>query len=54
MLEDGRLGLIDYGQVKYLTPEERIKAARLIVSLANNNEVYFIIFLLLCVWFLIY
>lgn len=40
LLDDGRLGLIDYGQVKYLTKEERIKCARLIVSLANNDEVF--------------
>ena len=31
-----RLGLIDYGQCKRLTPEERVKVARLILNVANN------------------
>lgn len=38
LLDDGRLGLIDYGQVKHMTLDERIKLARLIVSLAENKE----------------
>jgi len=32
-----KLGLIDYGQCKHLTPEEQYKVARLILSVANNE-----------------
>jgi hypothetical protein len=39
LLEDGRLGLIDYGQVKFLTVQERKRCAQLIVNLAKNHEV---------------
>ncbi len=33
-----KLGLIDYGQVKRLTPEERVKVAKLILSIANKES----------------
>ena len=41
LLEDGRLGLIDYGQVKAMTIEERIKYAKLIIAhyRRDKNEV---------------
>eukprot|EP00455_Lapot_gusevi_P022309 TRINITY_DN2322_c0_g2_i1.p1 TRINITY_DN2322_c0_g2~~TRINITY_DN2322_c0_g2_i1.p1 ORF type:complete len:563 (+),score=60.32 TRINITY_DN2322_c0_g2_i1:61-1749(+) len=38
MLEDGRLGLIDYGQVKRLTAHHRHLLARMIVALAEEDE----------------
>ena len=31
--------MIDYGQVKFLTLQERLNCAKLIVNLANNHEV---------------
>jgi aarF domain-containing kinase len=37
LLSDGRLGLIDYGQVKSLAIPQRISYAKLIIALANNN-----------------
>jgi aarF domain-containing kinase len=37
MMPDGRIGMIDYGQVKSLTEEQRIIVAKLIVALANND-----------------
>jgi len=39
LVDDGRLGLIDYGQVKHLTVKERVNYAQLIVALANDDEV---------------
>eukprot|EP00049_Salpingoeca_infusionum_P003030 m.62438 g.62438 ORF g.62438 m.62438 type:complete len:567 (+) comp11912_c0_seq2:1558-3258(+) len=38
LLPDGRLGLIDFGQVKELPVEDRIQLARLIVALADEDE----------------
>jgi aarF domain-containing kinase len=37
LMPDGRLGLIDFGQVKTLTLEERVLYARLIVALADGD-----------------
>jgi len=39
LLEDGRLGLIDWGQVKRLSAEERCKLARLFVAIADGDEI---------------
>jgi len=39
LLKDGRLGLIDYGQTAYLKPKERLAYARLIIALANDDEI---------------
>lgn len=33
---DPKIGLIDFGQCKRLTPEERVKVARLLLSVADN------------------
>jgi hypothetical protein len=38
LLPDGRLGLIDYGQVKRLTLKERICYAKLICALAREDR----------------
>ena len=38
LLEDGRLGLIDYGQVKAMTVEERIKYAKLIIAHSRGDK----------------
>jgi aarF domain-containing kinase len=38
LLPDGRVGLIDYGQVKRLSLEERLDYARLIVALARGTK----------------
>lgn len=38
LLEDGRLGLIDYGQVKHISKEHRIHLAKLIVALAEGSR----------------
>lgn len=38
LLKDGRLGLIDYGQVKTMSREERIKYAKLILALARDDR----------------
>lgn len=38
LLDDGRLGLIDYGQVKHISKEHRLNLARLIVSLAEGTR----------------
>ncbi|KAF1795000.1 Protein kinase-like domain [Phytophthora cactorum] len=38
LLEDGRLGLIDYGQVKHISKEHRIHLAKLIVALAGGSR----------------
>lgn len=32
-----KIGLIDYGQVKTLNPEERVRVAKLILSIANKE-----------------
>ncbi|GLD92079.1 hypothetical protein PINS_up000612 [Pythium insidiosum] len=37
LMDDGRLGLIDYGQVKYLSKEHRVHLAKLIVALAEGT-----------------
>jgi aarF domain-containing kinase len=38
LLDDGRLGLIDYGQVKAMTVEERIKYAKLIIAHSRGDK----------------
>jgi len=38
LLKDGRLGLIDYGQVKTMTKEQRIKYAKLILAHARGDK----------------
>ena len=38
LLEDGRLGLIDYGQVKAMTVDERIKYAKLIIAHSRGDR----------------
>jgi aarF domain-containing kinase len=38
LLDDGRLGLIDYGQVKHITREHRMNLAKLIVALAEGTR----------------
>lgn len=38
LLDDGRLGLIDWGQVKRLGLPERLKFAKLIVALADRDQ----------------
>jgi aarF domain-containing kinase len=38
LLEDGRLGLIDYGQVKAMTVDERIKYAKLIIAHSRGDK----------------
>ncbi|RLN06549.1 hypothetical protein BBJ28_00024753, partial [Nothophytophthora sp. Chile5] len=38
LLEDGRLGLIDYGQVKHISREHRVHLAKLIVALAGGSR----------------
>lgn len=38
LMEDGRLGLIDFGQVKRLSPERREQFARLIIALNKEDE----------------
>ncbi|RLN57720.1 hypothetical protein BBP00_00007390 [Phytophthora kernoviae] len=38
LLEDGRLGLIDYGQVKHISQEHRVHLAKLIVALAGGSR----------------
>ncbi|CCI50692.1 unnamed protein product, partial [Albugo candida] len=38
LLEDGRIGLIDYGQVKRISLEHRIKLAKLTVALAEGSR----------------
>lgn len=37
LLPDGRLGLIDYGQVKRITPTERRQLAELIIAVADRD-----------------
>lgn len=38
LLDDGRLGLIDYGQVKHISKEHRLNLAKLIVALADGTR----------------
>eukprot|EP00944_MAST-04C_sp_MAST-4C-sp1_P001039 g1039.t1 len=38
LLENGKLGLIDYGQVKTLSLEDRLKIAKLIVALGKGDK----------------
>lgn len=38
LLKDGRLGLIDYGQVKHISPETRLIYARLVKALAEDDK----------------
>ncbi|CAK4703525.1 unnamed protein product [Aphanomyces euteiches] len=37
LLDDGRIGLIDYGQVKHLPKEQRLQMARAIIMLAEGT-----------------
>jgi aarF domain-containing kinase len=37
LLDDGRIGLIDYGQVKHLNPDQRSRLARTILALASGH-----------------
>lgn len=39
LLDDGRVGLIDWGQVKRIGREERIKLAKLLIALADRDQV---------------
>jgi len=39
LLDDGRVGLIDWGQVKRIGREERVKLARLFIALADRDQV---------------
>ncbi|RHY90569.1 hypothetical protein DYB26_014447 [Aphanomyces astaci] len=38
LLDDGRIGLIDYGQVKHLSTDQRKRLARLVVALAEGTN----------------
>lgn len=38
LLKDGRIGLIDYGQVKHMTRDERIKYAKLMLAHARKDK----------------
>ncbi|KAH9121970.1 hypothetical protein LEN26_010427 [Aphanomyces euteiches] len=38
LLDDGRIGLIDYGQVKHLTKDQRKSLARLVLALADGTK----------------
>ncbi len=38
LLEDGRLGLIDYGQVKTMTMDQRINYAKLILAISRDDR----------------
>ena len=38
LLEDGRVGLIDWGQVKRIGKEERLRIARLVIALADRDQ----------------
>ena len=38
LLKDGRIGLIDYGQVKHMTVDERIKYAKLVLAHARKDR----------------
>ena len=37
-LDDGRLGLIDFGQTKKLTEKERLQYARVVASVGNKSD----------------
>ena len=37
-LEDGRLGLIDYGQTRRLTDEERVGLSKIVAAIGQGNE----------------
>lgn len=39
LLEDGRIGLIDWGQVKRIGQAERVCLAKLLIALADRDEV---------------
>lgn len=39
LLEDGRLGLIDWGQVKRFSPDQRCRLARAVIAVADGDEV---------------
>merc|ERR1712157_708201 len=39
LLKDGRIGLIDYGQVKKISLEKRLKYAQLISHIARNERI---------------
>jgi aarF domain-containing kinase len=39
LLDDGRVGLIDWGQVKRIGREERLRIARLLIALADRDQV---------------
>eukprot|EP00962_Isochrysis_galbana_P030138 scaffold9748_cov93-Isochrysis_galbana.AAC.3 len=39
LLNDGRIGLIDWGQVKRLSQADRVRLARLLIALADRDEV---------------
>ncbi|KDO31075.1 hypothetical protein SPRG_19598 [Saprolegnia parasitica CBS 223.65] len=38
LLKDGRMGLIDYGQVKHITKDQRVRLAKLVVALADGTS----------------
>ena len=38
LLHDGRIGLIDFGQAKYLTKAQRLLVARTVVAVASGDE----------------
>jgi len=38
VMKDGRLGLLDYGAVMRLTPQQRVSMARLIVAVADEDD----------------
>ena len=38
LLTDGRLGLIDYGQVKTMTAQDRVKYAKLIIAHRKHDK----------------
>lgn len=38
LTDDGRIGLIDYGQVKHMPREERVQLSKLFVALANDDK----------------
>ncbi|EQC27135.1 hypothetical protein SDRG_15036 [Saprolegnia diclina VS20] len=38
LLKDGRMGLIDYGQVKHITKDQRVRLAKLVLALADGSS----------------
>lgn len=38
LTEDGRIGLIDYGQVKHMPRDERVQLSKLIIALAHEDK----------------